>query len=70
MTNIGGTHLGPGVVWTFLAVIVASDLFVSSLAAQPPRVRVNPIIDQFEQGLPAFANELSLIHICRCRRAI
>lgn len=56
-TNIGSTHLRPGVFWTSLVVIAASGLLVSSLAAQPPRVRVNPIIEQFEQGLPAFANE-------------
>jgi len=56
-TNIGGTYLRPGVFWTILVVITASGLLVSSLAAQAPRVRVNPIIEQFEQGLPAFANE-------------
>ncbi len=50
-------RFGPGLIGTVLAAIAASGVLVSNLAAQQPRVRLNQIIEQFEQGRPAFANE-------------
>ena len=40
-----------------LATAAASAVLVSMLAAQQPRVRVNQIIEQFEQGRAAFGDE-------------
>ena len=42
---------------TVLVAVAASGALVSSLAAQQPRGRVNQIIEQFEQGRPAFGDE-------------
>ena len=53
---VGWKCFGPGLIGTVLAAIAASGVLVSNVAAQP-RVRVNQIIEQFEQGRPAFANE-------------
>ena len=55
---VDGKRFGSGLlVGTVLAAVGASGLLVSNLAAQQPRVRVNQIIEQFEQGRPAFADE-------------
>ena len=57
---VGWTHFGPGLIGTSLAVIAAFGMLVSNLAAQQPGgkpQRINRIIEQFEQGKPAFANE-------------
>ncbi len=54
---VGWKRFGPGPIGTVLAAIAASGVLVSNLAAQQPRVRLNQIIEQFEQGRPAFANE-------------
>ena len=55
------TCFRPGVVGTILAAMAAVAAPVSNLAAQQPGgkppVRLNQIIEQFEQGRPAFANE-------------
>ena len=56
-TIVGWKRFGPGMIGTILAATAASGVLVSNLAAQQPRVRVNQIIEQFEQGRPAFANE-------------
>jgi 4-hydroxy-2-oxoheptanedioate aldolase len=58
---IGGRkRFGPGLIGTILVVMAASGAIVSNLAAQQragkPQ-RVNQIIEQFEQGHPAIANE-------------
>ena len=47
---------GPG-LGTVLVALAVSGVLVSNLAAQQSRVRVNQIIEQFEQGLPAYADE-------------
>lgn len=52
-----GTRYGPAQLGTMLVVVAALGVFAATLAAQPARVRVNQIIEQFEQGRPAFANE-------------
>ena len=49
--------LRPALVGVVLAAVAACGALVSTLAAQQPRVRLNRIIEQFEQGLPSFANE-------------
>src|SRR5260221_14602369 len=58
---VGWKRCGPGLLGTILTLMVASGVLVSSLAAQQPggkpRVRLNQIIEQVEQGRPAFANE-------------
>ena len=53
---VGGKRFGPRLFGTILAVM-AFGVLVSSLAAQQPSARLNQIIEQFEQGRPAFANE-------------
>lgn len=54
---VGWKRFGPGLIRAILAAIVASGALVSNLAAQQPPVRLNQIIEQFEQGRPALANE-------------
>ena len=54
---VGWKRFGPRLVGTILAAIAASGVLVSDLAAQQPQVRLNQIIEQFEQGRPAFADE-------------
>lgn len=49
-------RFGPGLA-TVLAAVAAAGVLVSSVAAQQPRVRVNQIIEQFEQGRAAFGDE-------------
>jgi 4-hydroxy-2-oxoheptanedioate aldolase len=57
---LGWKRLGPGRIGTILAVVAAFGVLVSTLAAQKaggkPQ-RINQIIEQFEQGKPAIANE-------------
>jgi 4-hydroxy-2-oxoheptanedioate aldolase len=58
--SLGWKQLGPGRIGTVLAVVAAFGVLVSTLAAQQaggkPQ-RINQIIEQFEQGKPAIANE-------------
>ena len=49
-------RFGPGLV-TVVVAAAAAGVLVSNVAAQQPRVRVNQIIEQFEQGLPAYGGE-------------
>lgn len=57
----GCTRFAPGLFGALLAVTTAAGVLVPSLAAQQPggkpRARLNQIIEQFEQGRPAFTNE-------------
>ena len=53
----GWKCLGPRLIGTILAATAASGALVSTLTAQQPRARLNQIIEQFEQGRPAYANE-------------
>jgi 4-hydroxy-2-oxoheptanedioate aldolase len=58
---VGRKRFGPGLIGTVLVTMAAFGVLVSNLAAQQPggkpRVRLNQIIEQFEQGRPAIANE-------------
>ena len=57
---VGWRRFRPGRIGTILAVMAAFGVLVSTLAAQQPGgkpQRINQIIEQFEQGKPAVANE-------------
>jgi 4-hydroxy-2-oxoheptanedioate aldolase len=59
-TNVRRTRFGLGRIGTALVGIAALGLLLSTVSAQQPGgkpKRINQIIEQFEQGRPAFANE-------------
>ena len=49
-------RIPPGPVMVFVA-LAAGGVLAASLTAQQPRVRVNQVIEQFEQGNAAFGDE-------------
>ncbi len=51
----GGRRIAPGLVVVLAAAVFG--VLVASLAAQQPGVRVNQVIEQFEQGNAAFGDE-------------
>ena len=51
----GGRRIAPGLGMVLAAAVCG--VLVASLAAQPPRMRVNQVIEQFEQGNAAFGDE-------------
>ena len=58
--SVAAKRFGPRLIGTILVAIVASGALISNLAAQKPGgkpVRLNHIIEQFEQGRPSFNNE-------------
>jgi 4-hydroxy-2-oxoheptanedioate aldolase len=58
--GVAAKRVGPGLIGTILVVMVAFGMLESSLAAQQPAgkpARLNHIIEQFEQGRPAFNDE-------------
>jgi 4-hydroxy-2-oxoheptanedioate aldolase len=57
---VGSKRFGPGLVGTILVGMATTGALVSTPAAQQPGgkpVRLNHVIEQFEQGRPSFNNE-------------